>query len=75
MSAQLTLLPQHHLGVSSGTGSVELISDGQMFNSLNASTVYGSGTAAPLNDLMTTLSSTFSPNIWYCWKTNATSSQ
>ena len=74
MSAQLTLLPQHHLGVSSGTGSVELISDGQMFNSLNASTVYGSGTAAPLNDLMTTISSTISPNIWYCWKTNATSS-
>ena len=74
MSAQLTLLPQHHLGVSSGTGSVELISDGQMFNSLNASTVYGSGTAAPLNDLMTTISSTISPNFWYCWKTNATSS-
>ena len=62
MSTQLILLPQTYLGVSSGTGTGQLVSDGVSFNSLNASTVYAVGTASPLNYLISTVS--FSANIW-----------
>ena len=69
MSTQLILLPQTYLGVSSGTGSVELLSDGQMFSSLNASAIHIVGSASPLNTLMGANAILFTANTWVRWKT------
>ena len=69
MSTQLILLPQTHLGVSSGTGSVELVSDGVIFSSLAGTAVHTIGTASPLNTLMTSPPVLFPPNTWVRWKT------
>ena len=74
MSTQLILLPQTYLGVSSGTGGVQLVSDGVSFNTINSSTAYTNGGAAPLHNLMNVLSLvtafTTSSNIWFRWKTS-----
>ena len=69
MSTQLILLPQTYLGVSSGTGTVELVSDGVVFSSLVGTAVHTVGTASPLNTLMASPPVLFPQNTWVRWKT------
>ena len=67
MSTQLILLPQTYLGISSGTGGVELVSDWTLFNSINSASLLTDGTANPLNTLMASPPAT--ANTWIRWKT------
>jgi len=67
MSTQLILLPQTHLGVSSGTGVVELVSDGALFSTINASVGLSVNSIAPQTQAVNTLTPII--NTWYRWKT------